>query len=31
MIYYYVDPDSYDYTAELNDWLETQNDKLIMI
>jgi hypothetical protein len=24
-------PDSYDYTTELNDWLETQNDKRIML
>jgi hypothetical protein len=24
-------PDSYKYTTELNDWLETQNEKLIML
>lgn len=25
------DPDSHDYTTELCDWLESQNDKLILI
>lgn len=26
----FKDADSYDYTTELNEWLESQNDKLMM-